>query len=116
MELSLLPIAALLLLLSGVGAPARFAASQTSSAALLRKFFLPVVRNPNGSVAQRVGRESRGASVQAHALVVLSTYTQRTMALARRVKVLHRAASAPIYATRFDVRTGAYLATAPPAA
>jgi hypothetical protein len=108
-ELTLLPLAAILLLLSGLSAPARSAVRQARDIALMReilggdrqgsRFAAEAMHGPCRCLAQYGSSESPRGAEQATGRV-----------LSRRVT------TQPLFRTRFGHAQGAYLSTAPPRA
>ena len=113
MSLTLFPITALLLLLSGVGAPTH-AAGYTETIAALRKQFLSAVATPPRAAIATHRQASLVAWNPAAALVNRHESLNAAREIARNGHV--RPWERKRYRTRFGFAEGAYLAVGPPAA
>ena len=114
MELALLPIAAILLLLSGVSAPAHAAMERATTAALMRELFgyqnvsalRPEYQAAGRTIARQVQDGDRSAGLlrrEAADLVAAQPLQSPAAAFARKQ-----------FRTRFGFAEGAYLAQGPP--
>ncbi len=112
MSLTLLPITALLLLLSGVGTPAHAAGYRETIAALRRQLLAAVTVPPRASAGKQA-QSSLAAPCGALALTRehKNVAAQAAVTAAPPVRAWERKQ----YRTRFGFAEGAYLAVGPPA-
>ena len=114
MELALLPIAAVLLLLSGAGAPAHSLRERSSTVALMRHFL-----GTSGPAAEYLASPR---SIRRAHLGHQASFAPQFVGLGTSAELPSSSAVAPAtrlpkqYRTRFGFADGAYLATAPPLA
>jgi hypothetical protein len=118
-ELTLLPIAAILFLLSGVSAPAHASGKQQSTAALMRELFGGsdtahgrIISASSAALRAHVRQFGRQQDCSSPADLVVACgqneLTQRVLSTAAR------AFDRKQYRTRFGFADGAYLAAGPP--
>lgn len=116
MELAFLPIAAILLLLSGVSAPAQTLSKQAGTAALMHELL------GSGSATHLRANPQAAAAVRAHRSRRLNAsfplaFAPRIVSAASAAEYISRVAGSfdqKQFRTRFGLGNGAYFATAPP--
>ena len=113
MSLTLFPITALLLLLSGVGTPAHAAGYRETIAALRRQWLAAVTAPPRPSAA---GRQAQSSLPASRGVLLLAREAQSdAQEAAAAAAPSARAWERKQYRTRFGFAEGAYLAVGPPA-
>jgi hypothetical protein len=116
-ELTLLPLAALLVLLSGISGPVRSGVRQAGSMAIMREI-LGVPRTGSRRVAPGTAQNRQNRAASDHCQPGSRSYNSRVVqARTAAEQALANFDRAPrkLYRTRFGHPDGAYLATAPPA-
>ncbi len=116
MELAFFPIAAILLLLSGVSAPAHAAVQQGTAAALIRGIFADRAASPVRAATYTTSRRSGSSVPQRGGQFPPSPLAQSEGRFGARPQVLRpaRGFERKQYRTRFGFADGAYLALGPP--